>query len=363
MAVRRDPRAGQWRYQKVVRLPDGTRTRISGTPTISTKLEAEKAEREHIARVLNPQPARREAPTFDAWADEFMATYARSNNRPSERQTKESILEHHLRPTVGRKRLDEISTRDVEALKARLLDSGKSEKTVNNILACLGKILRYAAEVGVLAVAPRIRLLKVPPQKFDFLTFEEYDRLLGTIGDDASLRAMMVLGAEAGLRRGEILALEWGDVDLNAGTLTVRRAVWHDGDREHVGPPKNGRDRRIPLSQRLGRALRAVRHLQGERIFSERSGRLTPKRMESALTYLCKRAGMRRIGWHVLRHTFCSHLAVLNASPKVIQELAGHSTLTMTLRYMHLAPGAHREAVALLDARRANHVQTTNARQ
>jgi site-specific recombinase XerD len=73
------------------------------------------------------------------------------------------------------------------------------------------------------------------------------------------------------------------------------------------------------------------------------------RRIEAALRFACRQVGLRRIGSHVLRHTFCSHLAMRGAAPKAIQELVGHSTLSMTLRYMHLAPSALREAVALLD--------------
>ena len=70
---------------------------------------------------------------------------------------------------------------------------------------------------------------------------------------------------------------------------------------------------------------------------------------QAALRFGCKRAGLRNIGSHVLRHTFCSHLAMRGAAPKAIQELVGHSTLTMTLRYMHLAPSALAEAMGLLN--------------
>ena len=75
----------------------------------------------------------------------------------------------------------------------------------------------------------------------------------------------------------------------------------------------------------------------------------TQSAIEAALRFACKRSGLRPIGSHVLRHTFCSHLAMRGAAPKAIQELAGHSTLSMTLRYMHLAPSALREAIGLLD--------------
>ncbi|MEO7035277.1 MAG: tyrosine-type recombinase/integrase [Polyangiaceae bacterium] len=75
----------------------------------------------------------------------------------------------------------------------------------------------------------------------------------------------------------------------------------------------------------------------------------TQSAIEAALRFGCKRAGLRGIGSHVLRHTFCSHLAMRGAAPKAIQELVGHSTLSMTLRYMHLAPSALCEAIGLLN--------------
>jgi site-specific recombinase XerD len=90
--------------------------------------------------------------------------------------------------------------------------------------------------------------------------------------------------------------------------------------------------------------------LRGELVFCHNDGRpFTQSAIEAALRHGSKRAGLRRIGSHVLRHTFCSHLAVRGAPPKAIQELAGHSTLSMTLRYMHLASSALNEAIALLN--------------
>lgn len=164
--------------------------------------------------------------------------------------------------------------------------------------------------------------------------------------DDAERCALLLVAGEAGLRQGEIIALEWGDVDLVAATLTVRRSSW----RGHVGSPKSGQDRKIPLTKRLAVALKAARHLRSELVFCYPDGApLTRSAIEAALRYGCKLAGLRRIGSHVLRHTFCSHLAMRGAAPKAIQELAGHSTLSMTLRYVHLAPSALREAIALLD--------------
>jgi integrase len=243
-------------------------------------------------------------------------------------------------------KLDAIKMHAIEKLKADLLIKGKSPKLVNNVLACIGKMLRYAHQIELIESVPSIKPLKIAPQKFDFFTYEELSRALATAKNEPQWYAILLAGAEAGLRQGEMIALEWGDVDLVAGTVTVRRSSW----RGIVGSPKSGCDRKLPLTVRLRSALKAIRHLRGDLVFSQEDGSpLTQSAIECALARISKRSGLRRFGSHVLRHTFCSHLAMRGAAPKAIQELAGHSTLTMTMRYMHLAPSALREAIGLLD--------------
>ena len=153
---------------------------------------------------------------------------------------------------------------------------------MNNILACLGKMLRYAHEVELLEVVPRVKLLKIPQQKFDFLTFEELSRLTEAMKIDPERRALVLLGADAGLRQGEIIALEWGDVDLVAGALTVRRSSW----KGQVGTPKSGRERKVPLTARLKAALKAHRHLKSELVFCHADGKpFTQSAIEAALRF------------------------------------------------------------------------------
>ncbi len=100
-----------------------------------------------------------------------------------------------------------------------MLAKGLSRKRVNNILACLSKMLPYAHEIEILDVAPRVKLLKIPPQRF--LTFDELPPLLDAVKDDPERMALVLLSSEAGLRQGEMIALEWGDLDLVTGTMTV----------------------------------------------------------------------------------------------------------------------------------------------
>jgi integrase len=355
MAVYRDDRDGAWRYRKRLRLQDGTELRISGTPPINTRVAAEHAERSHILRIqatpqapltgAPPPPPRKEAPTFRTFADEFMATYAKANNKPSEQTAKACILENHLLPVFGRVPLDRIGVQDVERLKATLLER-VGRKRVNNVLHTLSKILKYAQELEVVEKIPRIRTLKVAPSSVDFFTYDELDRLVNAAGEEPDWQAAIMVAGDAGLRMGEILALQWEDIDLTTGTLTVMRTDW----RGHIGSPKGGRARKIPLTPRALAALRALRHLRSKLVFCWGDGkRWTFVTMRAGLKRQEKRAGLRITGWHILRHTFCSHLAMRGAPSRAIQELAGHQSIAVTNRYMHLAPGELRNAIALLD--------------
>ncbi len=159
---------------------------------------------------------------------------------------------------------------------------------------------------------------------------------------------IVLLGGEAGLRCGEMMALEWRDVDLTKGQLCVERSEW----KGHVTSTKGGRLRYIPLTTRLAAAFRAHRHLRGDRVLCEPDGRpLSQKVMQCVVRRAARRAQVKQEGIHVLRHTFCSHLAMRGAPTRAIQELAGHKDLTTTQRYMHLSPDATAGAIRLLENR------------
>jgi integrase len=199
-------------------------------------------------------------------------------------------------------------------------------------------MLRYAVEIEILETIPRVRLLRVPKPDFELLEAARYN---------PEWYAMIFFALRTGLRYGELCELRWYDVDLNNGRVNVRRSCYLG----YVTTPKGGREREIPLSSQTIKLLREHRHLKGELVFCKEDG--SRRRYDgsmNALKTLCRRANMRPLSWHVLRHTFASHLVMRGAPLKTVQELLGHATIEMTMRYAHLSPEVKRDAVDLLDA-------------
>ncbi len=161
----------------------------------------------------------------------------------------------------------------------------------------------------------------------------------------ANARLIALLGGEAGLRCGEMMALEWADVDFNTRQLSIARSDW----KGHVTATKGGRPRHVPLTKRLHEALSGHRHLRGKRVLTTKQGQpLTQKMVQNFMKWAARRANVKP-GVHILRHTFCSHLAMRGAPARAIQELAGHEDLSTTQRYMHLSPAEMERAIRLLD--------------
>jgi integrase len=303
-------------------------------------------------------PSKQQVPTLEQFAPRFVDGHARANrHKPSGIQGIESILKWHLVPAFGSKRLDTITNEQVQRLKLALAD--RAPKTINNVLTVLSTLLKKAVEWDVLERLPcAIKLLPNPPKTMGFHDFDQYERLL-TIARKRGAEAylMVLLGGDAGLRLGEIVSLEWRDIDLTARRLTVQRSDWFG----HVTVPKGGRPRQVPMTQRLTAALRAARHLRAERVLCLPGGSpMTRDRVIKAVRGAQRAAGIEHGGVHILRHTFCSHLAMQGAPARAIQELAGHADLSTTQRYMHLSPAATEDAIRLLDRPRARGVIAEN---
>jgi integrase len=350
MSVKIRPyRRGGWEADVRVTAPNGRDLRVRKKAPCSSRSAAQRWAESVERRLLltATTPTRKEAPTLQEFAPRFVEGYARANRqKPSGIAGKETILRIHLIPQLGSRRLDAITNEDVQRLKVHLAE--RAAKTVNNVLTVLNTLLRVAVEWDVIERVPcAIRLLPTPLGQPRFHDFDAFERLVAAArATEGRAYVLVLLGGEAGLRAGEIMALEWSDIDFTKGQVCVQRSDW----KGHVTSPKGGRLRYVPLTQRLAAALKAQRHLQSPRVLCEADGRPLSQKVVQCLVRRAARRAQVRDGVHMLRHTFCSHLAMKGAPTRAIQELAGHKDLSTTQRYMHLSPAATFSAIRLLDA-------------
>lgn len=335
-----------WRYRKVVKLPSGTKVRISGTPDINTRRGAEDAERAAIEAAIERATIEKHAPeslilkpTAPTFAAFFEGRYwtehaiGEKENREGTRNEKRAIFDRYLKPSVGDLPLAQIDIGVINRLRAELKAktgrTGKplAEKTRANILNVLGNVLKYAGECGELENPPRVKVKKPARPEIETWNFEEYGRVLGAaieIGEPMATAVM--LAGDCGLRVGEILCVEAGDLDLVAGTVTIARQV----RRGIVGPPKGGKSRVVPLTSRL------VARIRGLNIASGRLIALTEGEAKHQIYDVCRLAELPLRSWHCLRHAFATHAALLGVNPLRLQRWLAHRTLDMTLRYVHM---------------------------
>lgn len=287
--------------------------------------------RQKLARgqpLEDPKPERKY--TFKEFAPQWLEVDVKNNNKPSEYYNRKNILANTLIPYFGNKHIDNITTYDIEQYKSTLLNERDlSSKSVNNYLSILRKCLKSALESDIIKILPRIKPLKVSPQTFDFLSESETELLLNR--SNGKWHDMIFLAVKTGLRFGELIALKWQDIDFNSQTLTVRRNIVHGIE----GSPKNNKTRTVPLTQSVIEMLSQMDRDNPYVFHNDKGGPLHYTYCRKKLHRFCNLAGLRIINWHILRHTFASHLATKGVSVFAIKELLGHSDIKMTMRYVH----------------------------
>jgi integrase len=268
----------------------------------------------------------------------------KNNNKPSEYKNRQYMLYASILPQFGSKYIDEITSYSIEQYKSKLLNESKlSPKSINNYLCILSCCLKTAEEWGMLKEIPKIKLLKIPPQKYDYLTEAETEQLLRCA--EEMWYDIILLAVKTGLRFGEIIALKWEDIDFRQNILTVNRNIV----RGIECSPKNNKSRSIPLSNAI-KVMLCNRTRISEYIFHDsKCAPLTYEVSYNRLHKICGLAGLRKIGWHTLRHSFASHLTAKRNSIVAIKELMGHSDVKTTMRYAHVNLPVLQNAIESLD--------------
>jgi integrase len=203
---------------------------------------------------------------------------------------------------------------------------------VNRPLALFRHLLRLAHEEWeAIDNVPRIRLEKEPQGRLRWLTQEEITRLLDAAAKSRNkeLRAAVIVALNTGLRRGELLGLAWERVDLSRGVIRLEMT-------------KSGRRREVPMNDDSYRALVGLGPKATGRVFK------TPY-IQTAHNNAVEVAKLDDVNFHTLRHTFASWAVMRGVTVKELQELLGHASLAMTMRYAHLAPEHLRTAVSRLE--------------
>jgi integrase len=268
--------------------------------------------------------------------------------RPLTHRRYRQIVEHQLIPHLGRIPLSRLSPSDVESMLRSL---PLSARTLHHVRAVLRTALQRAMRLGLvarnaaaLAQAPRLQ-----QRELSALSPDEVRRFLQAV-EGHRHAALFTVAVTTGMRQGELLGLRWSDVDDDM--LHVRHTLqWRDGV-AHLAEPKTARSRRtIPLPAFALRALDALPRT-GVYVFANDSGGpLHPGTVYHVLQQVLADAGLPRVSFHALRHSYASALLAQGVHPRVIMEALGHSQIALTMNtYAHVIPALQREAAEQMDA-------------
>src|SRR5579859_7649345 len=179
----------------------------------------------------------------DFWPRVVRDHYEAERKKASTLDAVQRIYRLHLEPALGTKRLDAITTADVAALKGRLAASSK--KTANNILSVLSRALRCAVAWEVIPALPcRFGLFKLADEEMEFYEVPIYRALVEASRFSARVHLLVLLAGSAGLRRGELRALRWDDIDFARRQITIRSAFWQTVE----STTKGNRSRIVPMT-------------------------------------------------------------------------------------------------------------------
>lgn len=324
------------------------------TPPQLRKGRAERAAAE-AERQRAEQARARGDMTVRAWVEEHLADCAARRVRPTTLRLMRTRL-GYLIAAAGDRGVADVGELDWQRLRRGL--AGLAPSTASHALFVAVQAIEAAHKAGLRGPVERpAKIRQVERGQPEVYTVGDYERLVAAAGEVSDRHlAVILLGGDAGLRRGEIAGLRAEDVEPG-GTLWIRRTVVELRGERLVHPPKSGRSRRVPASARLlavlQRLVAAPETADGWLIRGPEGVPATDSHIGVCCTTVQRRAGLPRKGPHTLRHTFASQALEAGASPREVQELLGHASISTTERYLHASDSGKRAAIERLEARRA----------
>ena len=317
------------------------------------KKDAERKLSEIISQINNGTFIKPQDILFKDFTVKWLDEYARISVKPSTFQTYKIAINHHFIPSFGNFPLSYITTGKIQNFVSKSINSS-SPKTVNNLITLLKTVFKYAKRWGYMRENPAMDIehVRLEYREMDFLKPEEIQLLLKQAREP--YKTLFLIAALTGMRRGEILALQWGDIDWHSNIIFVRRGIYwlprkeciKDTIRWRFISPKSKRSiRAIVMSPRLKEALQIHRISSPvspyELVFCNKDGKpfdpdnLIKRHFLPVLSF----AGLKTVSFHSLRHSYTALLIAQGENIKFIQSQLGHSSIQTTLdRYGHLLP-------------------------
>jgi integrase len=302
--------------------------------------------------------------TLEAYTETWL-DHIRHTRKPSTAEDYKKRLNQDIYPILRTVDLRSITRERVKAVALAGFTKNQAPKTVQNTVRVLSSLLSHAKEDGLISDNAALRPGRILPKiskrrEINPLTREELAMFLSLAKEKAPrLYPLFLCAARTGLRQGELLALQWDDLNFSGRFLEISRSFTHG----EMTTPKNGESRRGDLSRELTETLKALqidRQLEAVMrgwenqpawVFCDEQGvMLRHNTVRQTFHTLLKDAGVRRIRFHDLRHTFASLLLQNNESLVYVKEQMGHSSIQVTVDlYGHLIPGGNKQAVDRLD--------------
>lgn len=281
---------------------------------------------------------------FDEFASKWLENKRASRRvKSSTLESYELIVRKHLEPYFKDTKLTHIEEDRVQGYVSAKMEEGKlSPKTINNTLVVLKEMFKHAKRWGYLAKNPAedVEKPRVEHKEMDFLTPDEIRKFLKEVNQP--YYPLFFTAVFTGMRRGELLALKWGDIDWNSSKIIVRRRIY----RGRFDDPKSEASKRsIVMSPTLVSVLKKQKLASPlselDLVFCSSQGKpLDPDNLvKRQFLPALRRAKLRMIRFHDLRHTYTALLIAQGENIKFIQSQLGHASISTTLdRYGHLIP-------------------------
>ena len=301
--------------------------------------------------------------TVGQWMDVWFENYAKIKVRPSSHQTYRGYIENHIKPNIGSIPLNKLTSLELQKLYKKLLGNGRVErieskkqpkglsaKTVRNINQIICSALNLAIEQRLILTNPAdaCALPKLEHREMKTLPVEQLTSFLRE-AKESGVFEMYYIELATGLRRGELLGLKWSDIDLEHGSLRVQRQIARiDGEIVEAPLKTKNAYRTLPLSADAIDVLKTQKKKCGNSQYvfpSPTGGPISPDSVLHMLHRVLKRAGLPKVRFHDLRHTFATLALQNGVDIKTVSGMLGHFSAGFTLdTYAHVTTSAQKEA-------------------